>query len=400
MKQVISDTKVPIKLWLDDAEEGAIQQARNLANLPFTFRHVAIMPDTHQGYGMPIGSILATEKVIIPNAVGVDIGCGMCAVKTSLTELSVQERKRIMQFIRDAVPVGFKHHKTKQIEMNRFLESTEQDYNPFTSTDVVKAQLDSAAYQIGTLGGGNHFIELQQGSDGYVWIMIHSGSRALGYQTANYYNKLAIELNEKYFTRVRREWDLAFLPLDSKEGQDYLRDMQVCIAFAYHNRRLMLDRVQDAFLMSQGHVTFEEEINLPHNYATMENHFGKNVMIHRKGATSAKKGELGIIPGSQGTKSYIVVGKGEKQSFMSCSHGAGRKMSRSQARKDLVVADEIKQLEELGVVHAVRGVNDLDEAPSAYKDIDVVIESQKDLIDVMVELKPLAVIKASEGGVD
>ena len=390
MKKIIGTERIPIKLWLDDIEEGALEQAKNLANLPFAFKHIAIMPDSHQGYGMPIGGVLATQRYIVPNAVGVDIGCGMCAVKTSLIEITTEDIKKIMGITRKLVPLGFNHHKQKQ----------ELEYpDTLERTGVVEQQLEKGLTQVGTLGGGNHFIEIQKGSDGFVWIMIHSGSRNVGFQTANHYAKVAKQLNEKYFTSVDPKVDLAFLPIDDNLGDEYFNDMKFCTWFAYQNRRLMLDRVQQAF-SEVLEVNFEPEINLPHNYAVLENHFGQNVIVHRKGATSAKEGELGIIPGSQGTKSYIVRGKGNKESFESCSHGSGRRMGRMAARRDLNLEEEKKRLDDMGVVHAIRGKGDLDEAPSAYKDIAQVMANQTDLVDIVVELTPLGVIKSSDGGVD
>ena len=402
--KVISTEKIPIKLWLDDIEDGALAQAKNLANLPFAFKWISIMPDTHQGYGMPIGGVMATNKVIIPNAVGVDIGCGMCAVKTSLTEINTDTLKKIMGEIRKVIPVGPDHQKEEQDEnlmpkfednkvvmrtMTRFLET--QDYK------IVSEQYLSALKQIGTLGGGNHFIEIQKGSDGHIWIMLHSGSRNIGLKVANHYNKLAQELNAKWHSSVDRKWELAFLPMDSKEGRNYIKEMDYCVDFALANRDLMMDRIIECFrkefiIKNRIEViTFDETINIAHNYAKMENHFGQNVMVHRKGATLATKDTIGIIPGSQGTKSYIVKGLGNPDSFNSCSHGAGRKMSRKEAINTLDLEKEKKKMK--GIIHGLRNKTDLDEASSAYKDIDVVMENQKDLVEILVELTPLAVIK-------
>jgi tRNA-splicing ligase RtcB len=381
--RVISTEKHSIKLWLDDIEEGALEQAKNLANLPFVFRHVALMPDAHQGYGMPIGGVMATQaRYIIPNAVGVDIGCGMCAVKTSLTCCDIDQLKNIIKQIRDMVPVGQSHHKSPQ----------DESYMPRLSSGllVVEREYLSALHQIGTLGGGNHFIEIQQGDDGYVWIMIHSGSRNIGYKVAHHYNQVAVDLNKKWCTSVPPEWGLAYLPLDSREGQAYLSEMEYCVRFALENRRLMMNRVKECFTTD---VSFSEMINIAHNYAAMEHHFGCNVMVHRKGATKAYLGDTGIIPGSQGSMSYIVKGKGERESFMSCSHGAGRRMGRKQAKRELSLASEIARLDSMGVVHSIRSENDLDEAAGAYKDISIVMDNQKDLVDIVVELRPLAVVK-------
>lgn len=390
MNKVINTERVPIKLWLDDIEDGALSQARNLANLPFVFKQIAIMPDSHQGYGMPIGGVMATQDVIVPNAVGVDIGCGMCAVKTSLQETNKEVLKKIMGEIRKAVPVGFKHQKRRQ---NNAL----MPHEDISGTAIVQEEHDNALKQIGTLGGGNHFIEIQQGSDGHIWIMVHSGSRNLGYKVANHYNKLAVELNEKWDSTVPRKWELAFLPLDSKQGRMYLKEMQYCIGFALANRKLMMDRVTEIVFKAtkdiDNNVGFDKMINIAHNYANMENHFGKNVMVHRKGATLAGKDTKGIVPGSQGTNSYIVRGKGNPESFQSCSHGAGRVMGRKQAQRELSLEEEKSKLEEKGIIHSIRSRKDLDEASGAYKDISVVMRNQSDLVDIQVELKPLAVIK-------
>ena len=383
MKKVISTEKKPIKLWLDDIEEGALDQAKNLANLPFIFKHISIMPDSHQGYGMPIGGVMATEGVVVPNAVGVDIGCGMCAVKTILTEIDTDTLKTIMGKIRQAIPVGFKRYSYPQEGMIDLPDGCE----------IAEREYGNAHTSLGTLGGGNHFIEIQKGSDGYIWIMIHSGSRNLGKQVADHYNKIAIFLNKKWHSNVPKEWQLAFLPVDSDVGQEYMREMQFCVDFAFANRKLMIERIQDIFSSECQLPNFGDIINIAHNYAAIENHFGKNVIVHRKGATKAHEGQLGIIPGSQGTASYIVRGRGNKDSFQSCSHGAGRRMGRKQAQRELDLTEEIKRLDSLGVIHAIRGKKDLDEAAGAYKDIDTVMANQADLVDIEVGLRPLAVIK-------
>jgi tRNA-splicing ligase RtcB len=393
MNKVINTEKIPIKLWLDDIEEGALEQAKNLTNLPFAFKHIAIMPDSHLGYGMPIGGVLATKDVIIPNAVGVDIGCGMCAVKTSLAEINTETLKKIMGEIRKVIPLGPKKHKQEQSDK---LMPGICIINGKSDKTIVQREYKNALKSIGTLGGGNHFIEIQKGSDGHIWIMIHSGSRNLGKQIADHYDKIARELNKKWYSEVPDKWELAFLPVNSKEGQSYIREMNYAVEFALANRKLMIDRVIEIFQkelvgFENPETKFNEMINIAHNYARQENHFGKNVWVHRKGATSAREEEIGIIPGSQGTKSYIVKGKGNPESFESCSHGAGRKMGRKQAQRSLSYEEEIKKMG--SVIHGMRGEKDLDEAPGSYKDIDVVMQNQKDLVDIVVELSPLAVIK-------
>ena len=389
MRRIITSEKQLIKLWLDDIEENTLAQAQNLANLPFIFKHVAVMPDAHLGYGMPIGGVMASEEMVIPNAVGVDIGCGMCAVKTSLTSISTKKLKLVLGIIRNTIPLGFKHHKKKQPGslMPKVQGGRIEDL------PIVSREYSNARTQLGTLGGGNHFIEIQKGNDGHIWLMIHSGSRNIGFKVASYYNRLAIDLNLKWGSDIPHKWQLAFLPIDDENGRIYLQEMQYCIDFAYANRKLMMERVKDVLIAVVQPVTFEPMINIAHNYAAMETHFHKNVMVHRKGATSGQEGEIGIIPGSQGTPSYIVRGKGERESFQSCSHGAGRKMGRKQAQRQLNLEHEQKLLEDQGILHSVRSKRDLDEASGAYKNVDEVMENQLDLVEVLVELRPLAVIK-------
>jgi tRNA-splicing ligase RtcB len=389
MKKTIKTEKKPIKLWLDDIETGAFEQARNLANLPFIYKHIAVMPDAHQGYGMPIGGVMASEAMVIPNAVGVDIGCGMCAVKSSLTSISTQHIKAVLSQIRNTVPLGFKHHKRKQDSalMPKVKNGQLEDLT------VVASEYANALTQLGTLGGGNHFIEIQKGNDGHIWLMVHSGSRNLGFKVANHYNRLAGDLNRQWKSKIPPAWQLAFLPIDSQDGQQYLQEMQYCVDFAYANRKLMMERVKEALMNVVSPVFFEPLINIAHNYAAQEVHFGRQVLVHRKGATRALEGELGIIPGSQGSPSYLVKGKGNPDSFSSCAHGAGRKMGRKQAQRQLDLGQEIKRMEDQGIIHAIRHKGDLDEAAGAYKNIEEVIDNQLDLVEVLVELRPLAVIK-------
>lgn len=377
-----------VKCWTNDIEETALQQIENVANLPFLFKHVAIMPDVHAGYGCTIGSVIATKNVIVPNLIGVDVGCGMCALKTNIRAYDSTDLINIRKEILKKVPVGFNHHQKNQDE--KWMPNIPA--NLLESNHIIIQEYSSALKQIGTLGGGNHFIEIQKGDDGFIWIMIHSGSRNLGYKVAKYYNDKAIELNQKWFSSVPKEHQLAFLPLDHELGQDYMKEMNYCVEFAFANRKLMMERIKESFQTILPHTKFEGNlINIAHNYARLENHFGHNVVVHRKGATSARKNEIGIIPGSQGTKSYIVKGLGNKESFNSCSHGAGRVMGRNQAKKNLNFKDE--KLKMKNIIHGMESEKDLDEAPGAYKDIDVVMENQKDLVKIIVELTPQAVVK-------
>ena len=382
------ENRVPIKSWVAPyIEEGAKKQAENLSNLPFAFKHIALMPDCHQGYGMPIGGVLATLGNIIPNAVGVDIGCGMRALKLNVIQLPKEKLKKIMGEIREAIPVGFNHNELANHDEMPIIDME------LIKTKVIPDEIQSACYQLGTLGGGNHFIEFQMGEDGVLWVMLHSGSRNLGYKVARYYNDKAKELNKNWNTKVPLSWDLAFLPENSEEGQMYLKEMQYCVDFAEANRMVMMNKIKDILDNNWLSTFIEDDIDVIHNYVRKENHFGYNVWVHRKGAISARLGEVGIIPGSQGTASYITEGLGSKESFTSCSHGAGRKMSRSKAKTELSLLVEQAMLNNKGIIHSVRSISELDEAPGAYKNIDEVMELQKDLCKITEKLIPIGVIK-------
>jgi tRNA-splicing ligase RtcB len=329
---------------------------------------------------------LATQDVVIPNAVGVDIGCGVVAQKTVLNEITEEQLRNVIHLIKARIPVGFAHN----AEPQDHLLMPELHEN----TPICSLLFEEARFQLGTLGGGNHFIEIQKGTDQHIWIMIHSGSRNLGKKIADFYNREAKEENKRWYAWSTSK-DLAFLPLSTETGKEYMAEMQYCVAFALANRRLMMEKIIGCFdqILKKDIVGNNEMINIAHNYASIENHFGKNVVVHRKGATSARTGEIGIIPGSQGTKTYIVEGLGNPESFMSCSHGAGRKLGRNEAMKTLDLKEEIEIMNSQGILHGIRNIKDLDEATGAYKDIDQVMDNQRDLVRILVELKPMAVVK-------
>lgn len=378
--QIITTERVPIKLWAADIDAAALQQARNLANLPFAFRWVAVMPDAHTGYGMPIGGVFAARDMVIPNAVGVDIGCGMAAVRTSLKKVSTDALQEILAIIRTEVPVGFKHHPDPQ---------PWDGFDRAPDIPIIQAELFSARHQLGTLGGGNHFIEIQQGDDGFVWLMIHSGSRNFGLKAANEYHRLAKAQCARGQVSLP-DPDLAYLQADSPQGREYLTAMKYCLDFARANRALMVERCMRAITAVTGGVgTYE--VNIHHNYAAEEEHFGHTVLVHRKGATSSRAGQAGIIPGSMGAHSYITEGLGSEESFQSSSHGAGRRMGRNEATRKLDLEREQQKMK--GIIHNLRSKSALDEAPGAYKDIDEVMAQQQDLVKIVTTLKPLAVIK-------
>ena len=385
---LLNDT--PVKVWAKTVDPHAWKEIDNLSRLPFIYHHLAFMPDVHGGMGMPIGGVLASKKVVVPNVVGVDIGCGMCAVKTNLKADEISRdviRKEIMSGIRARIPLGMDHHKDLQDEA--FMPQG----HDIDKLQVVSRQYVSARRQVGTLGGGNHFIELQKDEDGYLWIMLHSGSRNLGKQVGDYYNKVAKELNAMYHTAVDPSWQMHFLPLGCKEFTAYWKEMSYCVDFALCNRQLMMERIKEIIADAIPNVEFEPMINIAHNYAAWEHHYGEDVIVHRKGAVRARAGEIGIIPGSQGTSSYIVEGLGCPESFMSSSHGAGRLMSRTEAIKTLSLKKEIEMLDSKGIIHGIRSQNHLDEAASAYKNIDEVMANQQDLVKILTRLSPIAVVK-------
>lgn len=391
MIQEVTDGRLPVKMWLDDLDERAWREVRNLANFPFAYHHIAIMPDGHAGAGMPIGAVLAVKDVIIPNAVGEDAGCGMTAVQTNVlvTDLASEVlRKQIMRPVRKAIPVGRDEHKQKlsdyYLPVSKYLDKTV----------VCQRRIDSALKQIGTLGGGNHFIEFQKDKEGYLWIMIHSGSRGLGGKVSEYYTQKAemfVQMYQCPYPVVEQQ--LAYLPLNSREGLDYWNEMRYCVEFAKASRKLMMERIEEIIKDAVPYAEFTAYYDTPHNYAAKECHFGEYVIVHRKGAAHAANGEIGIIPGSQGTKSYIVRGLGNPDSFYSSSHGAGRMMSRSRAMHELSLEREKKLLDDQGIIHAVRFPKDLEEATGAYKDIHTVMKNQSDLVEPLTELSPIAVIK-------
>lgn len=391
MESVVIHTNHPIKLWVkDDFEHQALQQAINVANLPDVFRHVAIMPDAHMGMGVPIGCVFATQKTIVPNAVGVDIGCGMTAVKLPITEEIIRNNaSAIINGIHQSGILSVRRQGNQSIDLQYHLNRP--------CTDFVNLHLFNAINQLGTLGGGNHFIEFQRDQNNDIWLMIHSGSRNLGQKIGVEYNMRAEDLNERYFSSVPISKKLAFLPLDSEEGKNYVKDMNFAVAYAKANRENIIMIILDILEKIHSDVSDVDfnvdSINSTHNFARLESHFGHNVMVHRKGATFAGQGEIGLIPGSQGTCSYIVEGLGNKESFDSCSHGAGRKYSRSKAKTVLDLEYEQLVMDDQNIIHNMTSVGNLDEAAGAYKDIDEVMSLQQDLVSITHKLSPILVVK-------
>ncbi len=380
--RVIEGNRLKIYCWAEDLEEEAMAQARNLANLPFACSHVALMPDTHSGYGMPIGGVLATRDVIVPNAVGVDIGCGMRAVKLPLpAEKLYEKRDAVLNDVQRSIPTGFNWHKSPQ------------DHSLFKSVPdirVIREEFDNARRQLGTLGGGNHFIELQKDTAGESWIMLHSGSRNLGKKTCDVYNKAA---RDKNYYNLPDSWQLWGLPVDSPLGREYLSAMRFCLDFARANRehmmRIILGIVERHLKISTSGL---DQIDVHHNYAAVEKIGGVDHVIHRKGAVRAR-GTV-IIPGSMGTPSYICRGLENPKSFASCSHGAGRTMGRNAARKAYSVESVIQEMRRKDISFFKANKKDAaEECSAAYKDISSVMRQQADLVEILLELKPIGVVK-------
>ena len=400
--------KIPVKVWLEtekELEASCREQALHLANLPFLAGPVCLMPDTHAGMGMPIGGVIASEDVIIPNAVGVDIGCGMAYIETGiraddLRQIMTGSGNLVQAIIGDImrnVPVGFAHHKQPMPSyvLNRALDEMDK----YEKDGELLGQLDAGYFQIGTLGGGNHFIELQENDEGFLSVMIHSGSRHFGKSVCDYFHQKARALNQRWYSQVPDSYRLAFLPVDSPEGQQYLNWMQLSMDFAAENREKMMLAVKAILEKWIGKYTefslnFSNDINCHHNYAALENHKGKNLWVHRKGAVEAQNGQLAVITGAMGSYSYVVMGLGNEESFCSSSHGAGRRYSRKGAMEAFTCEEVILDLERQGVVLGKKGKADVaEESRFAYKDIEIVMENQKDLVIPVKRLKTIGVVK-------
>ena len=426
------DNGCKIFSYCPDIEESALEQMQALTSLTFV-KHAALMPDAHMGMMMPIGGVIACDNVIIPTAVGVDIGCGMGAIKTSLTKDQLEDmslRRKLLNALKKEIPVGFTHNSPVRMDKIRTEYLDKRDYelniscdreffplfdkkdkpSEINSWDLNSKFFDATLSQLGTLGGGNHFLEFQHDEDGAVWVMVHSGSRNIGKRVCDFFDNLAKTLNKKWHSETIE--GLSYFPADSREGQEYLKWMQASLDFAYLNRRVMLECTKgvireefpDVEFITDSVVNDAENgiINIHHNFASLENHFGKNYWIHRKGATWAKEGMTGLIPGSMGTNSYVVKGLGNPRSMMSCSHGAGRKMGRRAFNR--MMADQLHEVEESlkGIVYPRwgkigfgkdKGLLDVSESPMAYKDIDTVMSNQLDLVTPVVKLYPMMCLK-------
>ena len=400
--------RFPIKVWLENEgqlEESCLQQARHLAALPFLHKWVCLMPDTHAGKGMPIGGVIAAKDVVIPNAVGVDIGCGMDFIPTNISMDEIREIQTVNGTVIQAIvgnimrSIPLNHERYKTPQESAVLDRARQEMEKYEADAALLPLIEDGYFQVGSLGGGNHFIELQEDEEGYLCIMIHSGSRHLGKAVCDYFQERARELNRRWYSEVKEEYRLEFLPVKSEEGRQYIRWMNLAMDYAFENRAHMLDKtcaiVGEVIRKHTGrNVEFGEEINCHHNYAALENHYGANVWVHRKGAVRVRKGEKAVIPGAMGSYSYVVEGRGNQESFCTSSHGAGRNYSRKGAVEAFSVEKVIVDLKEQGIVLGKKKKNDVaEECRFAYKDIDQVMAQQTDMVAPVRKLKTVGVVK-------
>lgn len=394
MKQLIEQENArPIKIWTDDIDPEALQQLKNVSSLPFVHAHgVVAMPDVHVGIGATVGSVIATDTAVIPAAVGVDIGCGINAVRLSLKATDLPDNLApIRHQIERDVPLGMGAGGThKHKNMPKFDAELATRLKQLMAKHP-RLENNQAQRQIGTLGSGNHFIEICLDQNDDVWVMLHSGSRGIGNLIGRYFIEKAKKRMES-LDIVLPDSNLAYLPDNTQDFKDYVEAVQWAQDYAFENRRVMMDRTIAAMrrhIKTPFQIT-QEAINCHHNYVEQEEHFGRQLWVTRKGAIRAREGDLGVIPGSMGQRSYIVRGKGNLDSYCSCAHGAGRQFSRTEARKRFTVEDLIAQTEG---VESRKDKAVLDELPAAYKDIDEVMENQKDLVEVLHVLKQVVCVK-------
>jgi len=397
--QTLHKGRVPVHIYTDDIDHAALQQLLNIANLPVVHPHVAAMPDVHAGIGATVGSVIPTQSAIIPAAVGVDIGCGMNAVRTTLTASQLPDNlARLRSAIEAAVPVGFGQHAWDKVRGSAHARvgrplNDRLDVIVGKHGGIMKMQskfTQTWICQLGTLGGGNHFIEICLDEEQRVWIMLHSGSRGIGNVIGRYFIAAARKDMQRHQIHLPDK-DLSYFSEGSTLFDDYIEAVEWAQDYALINRREMMRLIIDVLARHAPPFKLDgEAINCHHNYVARETHGGERLYVTRKGAISAREGELGIIPGSMGAKSYIVRGKGDPSSFCSCSHGAGRHMSRSEAKRKFNRFDLAAQTEG---IECRKDGGVVDEIPAAYKDIDKVMAHQSDLVEVVHTLRQVVCIK-------
>jgi tRNA-splicing ligase RtcB len=382
--------RVPIYSWAADLEGSALEQATNLSNLEFAIDHVALMPDAHAGYGMPIGGVLFADRAVVPYAIGVDIGCGVALVETDLTveTLAPAELKATLAQVARDVPVGTAGQ-PKAVDP----EAALAEIGIELPAAIDRGWFARAVNQLGTLGSGNHFLEVQRDEAGTVFVMLHSGSRSLGKTICDAFHKRALALNRSWHSNLPHD-ELAFLPLGTDEFEGYWAAMTFALRFAEVNRSRMLDAVEAAFARHSRVGRIDRLVDVHHNYAAWENHAGRNGIVHRKGAVRARAGETVLIPGSMGTASYVAEGLGNADAFDTCQHGAGRALSRTKARKSKTSTEVFAEMAALGVaLHSGDPKTVAEEAPFAYKDIETVMAASADQGRPTKPLTPLGVVK-------
>ncbi len=393
----------PIKAWVRGVpvEDQARKQLANIAQLPFIHKWVAVMPDVHLGMGATVGSVIPTEGAIIPAAVGVDLGCGMMAVRTTLRADDLPDN---LSALRSAIEAAVPHGRTDNggrrdrgawghvpDQVDKAWAGRADEFAVICDKHPKIAKANHRGH-LGTLGTGNHFIEVCLDEADRVWFMLHSGSRGIGNRIGSYFIRLAREDMRRWFINLPDQ-DLAYLPEGTEHFKDYVQALHWAQRFAALNRQVMMDAVLTAARSLAALPFFDtgdEAVNCHHNYVAREEHFGKSVFVTRKGAVSAREGQLGIIPGSMGARSYIVRGKGNRDSFCSCSHGAGRAMSRTAARKRFTVADHVAAT---AGIECRKDAEVIDETPMAYKDIDAVMAAQADLVEIAHTLRQVVCVK-------
>ena len=390
--EIVLNGRVPVKIWTDQVEPEAMQQLKNIASLPIVHPYVVAMPDVHLGKGATVGSVVPTKDAICPAAVGVDIGCGMSARKTSIpaTVLGAEDRKKLRHSIEREIPVG---RELKRQPFDAAVEWMESHGAPGIAS---KALVDRALHQLGTLGGGNHFIEVcVDRDDGMLWALLHSGSRNVGKTTADVHIGRARKAMGRALESLP-DPDLAWLTRGTREFQEYHADLEWCQAYARQNRAIMMDRLLRQLSFAVGlsddvsRLGITVAVDCHHNYVAHEVHYGEPLLVTRKGAIRAGEGELGIIPGSMGTGTYIVRGLGNREAFESAPHGAGRKMSRGEARRRFTAEDLVCQTEG---VECRKDARVVDEIPGAYKPIEEVMEKSRDLVEVVAGLRQIICVK-------
>jgi tRNA-splicing ligase RtcB len=398
------DGSAPVKIWTTDIEAKALDQLHRMATLPFIHKHIAVMPDVHWGMGSTVGSVIPTIRAIVPAAVGVDIGCGMVAHKLNITPDQLPDGlSNLRGALERAIPHGrtdeggandrgaWKHVPMMAATEWARLSQDERFTHVLEDQPKILNRKDQGPRQLGTLGTGNHFVELCLDTDGGVWLMLHSGSRGIGNRIGTYFVEQAKKGMEAWHIKLP-DPDLAYLPEQSPLFGVYWKAISWAQDYAMTNRTIMMERAKAALSEALDFpvLTTEHAVNCHHNYVAIENHFGQNVYVTRKGAVRAREGDMGIIPGSMGDRSFIVRGKGNAESFCSCSHGAGRKMSRGEAKRRFTLSDMEAQT---AGIECRKDADVIDEIPGAYKSIDEVMENQADLVDIVAELRQIICVK-------